>query len=153
MYNHKVKKVKFTHFKSSFVIDKEKALVLFKENLKSTTFNKLSTKVQLKKSFFFSTFSKSFFKKNSIVGSGSFFKANLDLENKTQITIEFLKENPSIILYKSVYWTLNKILSLELEKNNREALVRLLSLNLKKTLSFFLPLNSLLSNLNLESSK
>ena len=55
--------------------------------------------------------------------------------------------------YNSIYWTLSNILNLSLEQNNKKVLVSLLLKSLRNTLVFFSPLNSLLSNLKLESSK
>ena len=69
MYNHKVKEVKFTFFKSNFLkkknVNSNKALVFYLENTKDAENTVLSNKVQLKKSFFFKNLSKVFLKKNS----------------------------------------------------------------------------------------
>lgn len=157
MYNHKVKEVKFTFFKSNFLkkknVNSNKALVFYLENIKDAENTVLPNKVQLKKSFFFKNLSKVFLKKNSIAGGGSMFKTRFDIENNPDKFIQFIKENSCIVAYNSIYWTLNKILSLSLEKNTKEALVSFLIQNLKKTLSCFLPFKSLLSNLKLKASE
>ena len=56
MYNHKIKKVKFTFFKKNFLkkknVNSNKALVFYLENIKDAENTVLPNKVQLKKSFF-----------------------------------------------------------------------------------------------------
>ena len=156
MYNHKVKQVRFSYFKSNFKsngINPNKAVVLFLEKPVISNNEAEPKKIQLKKSFFFKHMSKVFLKKNSIAGGGSMFKTVFDVKTDRKSFIKFFKENSCLIGYNSFYWTLNKMVFIALEKNNREALVSLLFQNLKKTLSVFLPLKCLLSSLKLESSK
>ena len=153
MYNHKIKEVKFSFFKSNFIkksLKKENAWVLFLKN--NTKFDKGSS-IQLKKSFFFKNFSKSFLDKNSIAGGGFIFKKVFDLEHSYNDFFSFIEKKSCIIVYKSIYWTLSKILMLNIKENNINKLTGLLLGNLKKTLSFLLPLKSLISSLKLESSK
>ena len=153
MYNHKAKDVKFSFFKSNLLkkISKpENAWVLFLDN----NINHIKgSSIQLKKSFFFKNFSKNFLGLSSIAGGGFLFKKKFNLDNSFNEFFSFIENKSCIIIYKSIYWTLNKILMLNIKKNNINSLIGLLLGNLKKTLNFFLPLKSLISNLKLESSK
>jgi len=92
--------------------------------------------------------------KNIIVGGGSILKKYFYLNESFKEFFLFLKKQKScIIFYFNIFWTLNKILIINLEKNNINFLVSLLLGSLKRTLSFFLPLKAILSNLKLESKK
>ena len=151
IYNHKLKQVKFNHFKSKFSLKKNNTIffVLENQNFKEKKFKKL----QLKKSFLFSHFSEKILKKKNFVGSGAIFKIETNFEKEVKDKIQFLKDKSCLIAYNNIYWTLNKILTLSLEKNNQKILVGLLLNSLKNTVIFFSPLKYLLSNLKLESSK
>jgi hypothetical protein len=92
--------------------------------------------------------------KNTIVGAGSILEKSFYLNESFKEFLLFLKKQKScIIFYFNIFWTLNKILKINLEKNNIKILASLLLKNIKNTLSFFLPLKFLLSNLKIESKK
>lgn len=153
MYNHKIKKIKFSLIQSKLLKQKTKSesiCVLFSEN-SGKKINKFSSKI--KRSFFYN-FPVINLVKNTIVGGDSILEKFFYLNESFKEFFLFLKKQKScIIFYFNIFWTLNKILKINLEKNNIIFLASLLLDNLKKTLSFFLPLKSLLSNLKLESKK
>ena len=153
MYKHKIKKIKFSFIQSKLLKQKPKSeiiCVLFSEN-SGKKLNKFTSKI--KRSFFYN-FPNINLVKNTIVGGGSILEKSFYLNESFKEFFLFLKKQKScIIFYFNIFWTLNKILKINLEKNNIKFLASLLLKNLKKTLSFFLPLKSLLSNLKLESKK
>ena len=152
MYNHKLKQVKFNHFKSKFLSKNKNAIIFLLENTNIQN-EEYFEKLQIKKSFLFSHFSEKILNKKNFVGSGAIFKIGMDFEKEIKGKTNFLKNKSCLIAYNSIYWTLSNILNLSLEQNNKKVLVSLLLKSLRNTLVFFSPLNSLLSNLKLESSK
>ena len=153
MYNHEIKKIKFSFIQSKLLKQKAKSeniCVLFAEN-SGKKLNKLTSKI--KRSFFYN-FPNINLSKNVIVGAGSILEKSFHLNESFKEFLLFLKKQKScIIFYFNIFWTLNKILKINLEKNNIKILASLLLKNIKNTLSFFLPLKLLLSNLKLEFKK
>jgi hypothetical protein len=153
VYNHKIKKIKFSFIQSKLLKQKTKSesiCVLFSEN-SGKKLNKFTSKI--KRSFFYKSPTINL-PKNIIVGGGSIVEKYFYLNESFKEFFLFLKKQKScIIFYFNIFWTLNKILIINLEKNNINFLVSLLLGSLKRTLSFFLPLKAILSNLKLESKK
>jgi hypothetical protein len=153
MDNHKIKKIKFSLITSKLLkqtLNSESIFIFFLENevKKSTNFTP-----KIKRSFFFN-FQNLNLNKNLIVGGGSLIEKSFYLNKSLKEFLLFIKTQKScIFFYNSLYFTLNKIIQLNLNKNNMSFLVLLLLQNVQKTFSFFLPLRSLLSNLKLESKK
>ncbi len=137
MYNHKIKKIKFSFIQSKLLKQKTKSeniCVLFSEN-SGKKLNKFTSKI--KRSFFYN-FPTINLLKNTIVGGGSILEKSFYLNESFKEFFLFLKKQKScIIFYFNIFWTLNKILKINLEKNNIKFLASLLLNNLKKTLSFF----------------
>ena len=153
MYNHKVKKVKFLFCKFKLLKVKTKVgnvCVFFLENVGNTLIKCTS---KIKRSFWYNLQS-TYWDRNVVIGGGIISEKSFYLEDSLK---EFLfligKQKSCIIFYNQIYWTLRKVLNLNLDKNSIVFLVMLLSYKLKKTLSFFLPFKSLLVNFKVKSGK
>jgi len=155
MYNHKVKKVKFLFSKSKLLKSKSKTqfesiCVFFLENAEN---NLIKFTSKIKRSFFLNLQS-NYWHKDILVGGGIINEKLFSLKDSLKEFSIFIKKQKScIIFYAHIYWTLSKIIKLNLEKNSMGFLVLFLSNKLKKTLSFFLPLKSFLVNLKVKSGK
>jgi hypothetical protein len=117
MYKHKIKSIKFKHFCLSFKDDSENTLY-FLDCLTSKNAH-LKKKTYLKRSFFFKSPPKPFFKKKFISGGGSFFKVLLNLNEDLINSLGLIKNAPGVFYNNSSYRSSHNVLNLFLKVDSK----------------------------------